>query len=151
LINFTPVSAVNGTGPVPTISEDYQYDVLIPWGTSIQPGGPEYNGDPTTRPTAAEQAQQVGIGHDGMWLFPIGDSNDRGMLAINHEFGTNPHVLGKRTPESLEDVRLSQHAHGVSVVEIQLHAQMRLVSSVHPTVKGCGAPPNGWSVPFVLS
>jgi len=119
LINFTPVSAVNGTGPVPTISEDYQYDVLIPWGTSIQPGSPEYNGDPTTRPTAAEQAQQVGIGHDGMWLFPIGDSNDRGMLAINHEFGTNPHVLGKRTPESLEDVRLSQHAHGVSVVEIQ--------------------------------
>jgi secreted PhoX family phosphatase len=119
LINFTPLPAVKGTGPVPSISDDYQYDVLIPWGTSIQPGGPEYNGDPNTRPTAAQQAQQVGIGHDGMWLFPIGDGNDRGMLAINHEFGTNPHVLGKPAPESLEDVLLSQHAHGVAVVEIQ--------------------------------
>lgn len=119
LITFKPVPAVNGAGPVPTISSDYQFEVLIPWGTSIQPGDPEYNGNPNKRPTAAEQAQQVGIGHDGMWLFPIGDSNDRGMLAINHEFGINTHVLGKRTPESLEDVRLSQHAHGVSIVEIQ--------------------------------
>jgi hypothetical protein len=119
LINFTPLQAVNGTGPVPAISDEYEYDVLIPWGTSIQPGGPEYDGDPNTRPTSAEQAQQIGIGHDGMWLFAIDDSNDRGMLAINHEFGVNTHVLGKPAPESLEDVRLSQHAHGVSVVAIE--------------------------------
>src|SRR5690606_1902268 len=33
-------------------------------------------------------------------------------------FGTNQHVLGKPAPESLDDVRVSQHAHGVSVVEI---------------------------------
>lgn len=119
LLGFTPVPAVNATGSVPTISSDYQFDVLIPWGTSIQPGDPEYNGDPNTRPTADQQAQQVGIGHDGMWFFPIGNSNDRGMLAINNEFGQNTHVLGKEDPASLEDVRLSQHAHGVSVVEIQ--------------------------------
>lgn len=119
LLSFTPVSAANGVGPVPSISSDYQFDVLIPWGTSIQPGGPEYDGNPNTRPTAAQQAEQIGIGHDGMWLFPIGDGNDRGVLAINHEFGDNMHVLGKEAPESLEDVRLSQHAHGVAVVEIQ--------------------------------
>ena len=119
LISFTPVPAANATGPVPSISSEYQFDVLIPWGTSLQPGGPEYNGDPNTRPTANQQSQQIGIGHDGMWLFPIGDANDRGVLAINHEFGRNMHVLGKEAPESIEDVRLSQHAHGVSVVEIQ--------------------------------
>jgi len=119
LISFTPVPAANATGPVPSISSEYQFDVLIPWGTSLQPGGPEYDGDPNRRPTAAQQAEQIGIGHDGMWLFPIGDGNDRGVLAINHEFGDNMHVLGKEAPESLEDVRLSQHAHGVSVVEIQ--------------------------------
>nr|WP_242028521.1 PhoX family phosphatase [Pseudanabaena sp. FACHB-2040] len=119
LFSFPAVPAANAVGPVPTISSAYQYEVLIPWGTSIQPGGPEYTGDPNSRPTAAQQTQQVGIGHDGMWFFPIGNSNDHGMLAINHEFGTNPHVLGKDAPESLEDVRLSQHAHGVAVVEIK--------------------------------
>lgn len=106
-------------GPVPTISDDYEYSVVIPWGTPIQGDGDGYTGDPNTRPTAAEQANLVGIGHDGMWFFPINNSNDNGMLAINHEYGTNVHVLGKAAPESLEDVRLSQHAHGVSVVELQ--------------------------------
>lgn len=130
LINFSFVRAENATGPVPSISAEYQYDVLIPWGTPLQPGGPTYNGDPNTRPTAEQQAQQVGIGHDGMWLFPIGTGNDRGMLALNHEFGTNPHVLGKAVPESLEDVRLSQHAHGVSVVEIsKLNGRWQNVAS----------------------
>jgi len=117
LINFSPLPASQATGPVPSISSDYQFDVLIPWGTPLQPGGPEYNGDPDTRPTAAQQAQQVGIGHDGMWLFAMG--NERGILALNHEFGRNSHVLGKELPASLEDVRLSQHAHGVSIVELR--------------------------------
>ncbi|MBW4650701.1 MAG: PhoX family phosphatase [Kastovskya adunca ATA6-11-RM4] len=119
LINFPPLPAAKSAGPVPSISSAYQFDVLIPWGTPIQPGGPTYDGNPNTRPTAAQQAQQVGIGHDGMWLFPIGNGNDHGMLALNNEFGSNTHVLGKEVPESLEDVRLSQHAHGVSVVEIK--------------------------------
>lgn len=105
---------------VPTISDDYEYDVLVPWGTSIQPGGPDYAGNPNTRPTSAQQAQQIGIGHDGMWFFAKnGTSNTEGMLCVNHEFGRNSHVLGKDAPESLEDVRRSQHAHGVSVVAIR--------------------------------
>ncbi len=119
LLGFNAVTLAQGNGPIPSISSDYQYQVLIPWGTPIQPGGPEYNGDPNTRPTAEEQAQQIGIGHDGMWFFPIGNNNDHGLLAINHEFGINEHVLGKADPASLEDVRLSQHAHGASVVEIK--------------------------------
>ena len=119
LINFAFLPAAAATGPVPSISSDYQFDVLIPWGTPIRPGGPEYDGTPNIRPTAEQQTRQVGIGHDGMWFFPIKKSNDNGMLAINHEYGTNEHILGKPAPENLEDVRLSQHAHGVSVVEIK--------------------------------
>jgi secreted PhoX family phosphatase len=130
LIKFPIVPASEGSGPVPSISSAYQYEVLIPWGTPIQPEGPTYDGNPNTRPTAAEQAQQVGIGHDGMWFFPIGNGNDHGMLAINHEFGGNPHVLGKSEPTSLEDVRLSQHAHGVAVVEIKkLNGKWQTVNS----------------------
>lgn len=140
LVNFTPVSIedylANSEGAaMPVISPDYEYQVLIPWGTPIVPGVPEYDGDPNSRPTAVEQEFQIGIGHDGMWLFPElkgnGDddedddderggrlSNRDGMLCINHEFGRNSHVLGKSFPESLEDVRLSQAAHGCSVVRV---------------------------------
>lgn len=119
LVNFPIVPAAEGSGPRPNISSEYQFDVLIPWGTPLQPGGKEYDGDPNTRPTAAEQANQVGIGHDGMWFFPFDESNNHGVLAINHEFGTNDHVIGKSQPTSLEDVRISQHAHGVSILEIK--------------------------------
>jgi len=115
LINFTPVTVADGNGPWPTISGEYEFDILIPWGEPLQPGGPEFS-YPTT---AYDQASQIGIGHDGMHFFPVNGSSEHGMLAINHEFGRNQHVLGKANPESLEDVLISQHAHGVSVVEIK--------------------------------
>lgn len=144
-VGFTPVSVAEGTGPWPSISPEYQWDVVIPWGEPLEPGGPEFN----YPPTATDQAKQIGIGHDGMHYFPVKDpgrqrcgwddddwvdgddwhkntsrssykrGNRHGVLCINHEFGTNPHVLGKAAPENLEDVRVSQHAHGVSVVELK--------------------------------
>ena len=141
LMSFSPVTladAAAGDGKQPLVSPDYNMQVLIPWGDPIEPSGPAYveRGN-----TAREQASQIGIGHDGMWFFPlpedfmpgsadaddeqldlylrIGRTNNRGMLCINHEFGRNTHVYGKASPESLEDVRMSQHAHGVSVVYIE--------------------------------
>jgi len=118
-INFNPVTLAEGNGPTPSISSDYQYEVLIPWGTPLEPHGPEFS----YPPTADDQAQQIGIGHDGMTFFAHRDrygrqSNRSGMLAINHEFGRTTHVLGKPLPESIEEVRTMQHAHGVSVVAI---------------------------------
>ncbi|WP_027949555.1 PhoX family protein [Haliea salexigens] len=119
LIDFQPVTLAEGNGPVPAISPDYDYQVLIPWGTSLTNNVTDYSGDPLVRPTAEEQAQQVGIGHDGMWFFPFRRSSNRGLLAINHEYGTNGTVLGKADPETLADVMTSQHAHGISVLEIR--------------------------------
>ncbi|MEM8981437.1 MAG: PhoX family phosphatase [Pseudomonadota bacterium] len=145
LLDFRGLTIADATsqgGKTVTVSPDYEYDVLIPWGTPIKPGIPEYTGDPATRPTAAEQENQIGIGHDGMWFYPgnlpsllrlesrfrrelpswlrrLLLSSRSGVLAVNHEFGRNSHVLGKDGPESLEDVRLSQAAHGVSCVEIK--------------------------------
>ncbi len=146
LLNFTPLTIADATaaeGRTITISPDYEYQVLIPWGTPINPdsGIAPYEGDPDSRPTSQQQEQMVGIGHDGMWFFPsnLPDvlskeakrgselppqarrhllSSSSGILCVNHEYGGNSHVLGKDDPESLEDVRLSQAAHGVSVVAI---------------------------------
>ena len=72
-MGFEPVTladAAASTGRLPLISPDYEYDVLIPWGTPIKSGVPEYDGDPASRPSSADQANQIGIGHDGMWFFP---------------------------------------------------------------------------------
>lgn len=119
LINFTPVPNASATGPEPSISEDYAMDTLIPWGDPLQPGGPAFS----YPPNSADQAVQIGIGHDGMSYFPLPSRRDplgngHGLLVVNNEFGDNSHVLGKETVESLEDVRVSQHAHGVTLVEI---------------------------------
>ena len=119
IINFAPVTLAEGNGPTPSISSDYQFEVLIPWGEPLEPSGPEFS----YPPSAEDQAKQIGIGHDGMTFFPLtyankSKSSRSGMLAINHEFGTSQHVLGKELPESLDDVRTMQHAHGASIVAI---------------------------------
>ena len=144
LVGFEPLSIEDAIADntIPSIAAEYEYQVLIPWGTPIEPGVTQpYNGDPATRPTAAQASRQIGIGHDGMWFFPdrsryrynheFHRSNRKGMLCINHEFGVNSHVLGKPAPESLEDVRLSQNVHGVSVVAIKrnYYGQWRVVKS----------------------
>ena len=117
LIGFEPIGL--DSGPVPLISPDYEYSVVIPWGTKLKASDPDFSWPQTS---SAAQERQVGIGHDGMWFFPTGrgsDRNRRGVLAINHEFGRNTHVFGKPAPESLEDVRISQAAHGISMIEIR--------------------------------
>lgn len=134
LVGFEPVKIADASldSSVPHISEDYKYQVLIPWGTPIEPNiTEEYVGDPSTRPSAKQAARQIGIGHDGIWFFPEDSqyarykgngyqlSSKKGMICINHEFGSTSHVLGKSAPENLEDVRVMQNVHGVSVVAVE--------------------------------
>ena len=104
---------------------------FIPWGTPILgdypafvPGTPPFvaNGN-----TAAEQAQQIGMHHDGMHYFPIGKGprgSRRGLLVVNMEY-TDERYLHTGTTTALpvsawtaEMVLKSQNAHGVSVVEV---------------------------------
>src|SRR5690606_17201246 len=59
LIGFRPIAVADGSGPVPTISPDYEYQILIPWGESLIPGGPTYDGNPITRPSVLEQTMQI--------------------------------------------------------------------------------------------
>src|SRR5690606_34896114 len=107
LMDFAPLPVAGGGGRTPRIAPDYQMQVLIPWGGPINPAsGPAF-----ARPLSpADQEKQVGIGHDGMWFFPLEQSSERGLLVLNHEYGMSRHILG-RDPQSLDDVRVSQHAH----------------------------------------
>jgi len=108
-IAFTSIPLQNTA--MPTIAPEYQYSTLIPWRTRL-----DGKGEFAETLNSDQQAVAVGLGHDGMWYF--GD-NRKGMLAINFEYGTTQHALGKAVPTSLEEVRVSQHLHGVGVMYIE--------------------------------
>jgi len=105
------------SGPMPTIAQEYAMSVLAPWREKLDGSGTsfEYVGF-----TAAQQEQSVGIGHDGMWYF---GSDSKGLLCVNHEYGTAPHMLGKSVPTNLDEVRLMQAGHGMSVIAIEKSAK----------------------------
>lgn len=111
LIGFTSIP-LDG-GPMPTVAPEYQLQTIIPWREKLDGSGTSYDYEGFT---AEQQELSMGIGHDGMWLFPEGPN--AGVLCINHEFGDNAHVFGADMPADLTQVRLSQAAHGVAVVKL---------------------------------
>jgi secreted PhoX family phosphatase len=110
-----------GFGDRLVVPEGYVATVLAPWGEPIGvPGNmPAWKDDGSN--TAAEQAVQMGMHHDGMEFFPLGGSSTRGLLAMNHEYTDDGllHVGGFAAMDA-EKVRKSQMAHGLSVIEVEL-------------------------------
>ncbi|OUL98755.1 PhoX family protein [Variovorax sp. JS1663] len=102
------------------VPEGYSAQVLYRWGDPVGIAGqmPAFRADGGN--TAAEQALQAGMHHDGMAFFPIEGSSQRGLLVMNHEYVDDGllHTDGMKT-WSAEKVRKSMNAHGVSVIEIQ--------------------------------
>ncbi|NGN65709.1 PhoX family phosphatase [Streptomyces sp. A7024] len=118
LLGFTPVPTSDADKV--TVPAGYQAQVLIPWGTPLQPDGPAWRKDASN--SAAEQAQQVGMHHDGMNFFPLGrgrDGSRHGLLVLNHEY-VQPGILYPDGDKVItqEKVDKALAAHGVSIVEI---------------------------------
>ena len=122
LLGFDPIPL--GFGDEVVVPAGYTARAFIPWGTPILGSFPEFEpGDNS----AAEQAQQIGMHHDGMHYFPLArgpQGSRRGLLVVNHEY-TDERYLHTGTTTmppvsawTLEMVRKSQNAHGVAVVEI---------------------------------
>jgi secreted PhoX family phosphatase len=114
-----PVSTADAV----VVPPGYRAQVLYAWGdaTGVQgPPLPEFRHDASN--SADEQAVQSGMHHDAVEYFslPAGSRGaTRALLAINHEYTDDGmlHADGMRT-WSAEKVRKSQHAHGVSIVEV---------------------------------
>jgi secreted PhoX family phosphatase len=122
-----------GFTAVPVSSDDllrvpaeYDAQVLYRWGDSV--GVPEamppFKSDASN--TAAEQAVQAGMHHDGMHFFPLprgSRDSTHGLLAMNHEYLDEGLLFpdGQKT-WSVEKVLKAQHAVGVSVIEIRLES-----------------------------
>ncbi|WP_049565570.1 PhoX family protein [Streptomyces sp. SBT349] len=131
LLGFSAVPT--STDDTFTVPDGYQIQVLIPWGTPIRPGGPRWRKDGSN--SAAEQAEQIGMNHDGMHFFPLGDgreSSRRGLLVLNHEYVDQSMLFPDGAEEMTADkVAKALAAHGVSVVEIERrgNGEWRVVDS----------------------
>ncbi|MBW6056115.1 PhoX family protein, partial [Pseudomonas aeruginosa] len=130
--NRLPFEAIaSGRADTIRVPAGYKATPFIPWGTPISGSYPGFLDDASN--SAQDQAEQIGMHHDGMHFFPIdaqfgfggGHISNHGLLVLNHEYidapllHTNgPTVVdGKRTVA--DEVRKEINAHGVSVVEIR--------------------------------
>lgn len=104
----------------------YRATVLYRWGDPVGAavGRPPFRSDGSN--TAAEQALQAGMHHDGIHYFPLDGQSSRGLLAINHEYVDDGllHPDGMKT-WSAAKVAKSIAAHGVSVIEVERDASAR--------------------------
>jgi secreted PhoX family phosphatase len=117
-LSFTAVPAsLRDTVVVPP---EYEYQVIYRWGdpTGIGSALPAFRPDASN--TAEDQALQAGMHHDGMHFFPLGSDGRRALLVLNHEYTDEQqlHADGA-APLTAAKVRKSQHAVGVSVIEIE--------------------------------
>jgi len=112
-----------------SVPAGYTAEVLVAWGDPIMPGA--QNWDVAATQTAADQEKQYGMHNDGMHFFPfptrgggnLGVSSQRGLLVVNHEYTDEEQLHGADgltggAGVTIEKVRKSQAAHGVSVVEV---------------------------------
>ncbi|MDM4771762.1 PhoX family phosphatase [Solimonas sp. SE-A11] len=124
LLGFKSVAANSGDDVV--VPEGYRHAVLCRWGDPLFADSPAWKGDASEN--AAAQVMQFGDNNDGMRFFPLGAGNSReGLLVMNHEYINpeyffTPDVQSGDTPWSQDHVRKSQHAHGVSVAQVQRQA-----------------------------
>jgi uncharacterized protein len=118
-----------GTGDKLVVADGYITSVMAAWGEPIGVAGsmPAFKHDASN--TAAEQAVQLGMHHDGLAYFPLEGSSNRGLIAMNHEY-TDDGLLhvGGMSPWTAEKVKKSQAAHGLSVLEVERqHGEWKVV------------------------
>jgi len=116
-------STLMGFASIPTSTADtvtlppgYKFEVVMSWGDPIFTDAPEF--DPSGKASAADQKQQFGDNTDGMSFFA--QSDNQGLLAVNNEYINPEHMFEHKGEKmTLEDVKKSQAAHGVTIVELK--------------------------------
>lgn len=117
-----------------TLAKGYRARVLAPWGTPLNRDAAPWKPDGSN--TSVDQANAMGMHHDGMHYFPIDGSSDDGLLAINFEYidpaalhpaGPTRSANGKRPAE---EVRKEINAHGAGVVRLRnVHGHWQVVEN----------------------
>jgi secreted PhoX family phosphatase len=115
-LGFTSIPAVSTDTLV--VPKGYVAEAFAAWGEPIGVAGamPAFKEDASN--SAAEQAVQMGMHHDGIHYFPL-DGSRRGLLVMNHEYTDD----GLLHPDGInswtaEKVKKAQAAHGIAVIEV---------------------------------
>jgi len=122
VIGFKSVPAVATDTLV--VPEGYVASAIAAWGEPIGVPGNMPAFKPDASNSAADQAVQMGMHHDGIHFYTLdGNGNTRGLLAMNHEYTDDGllHADGMKA-WSAEKVRKSQNAHGLAVIEVEMKA-----------------------------
>ena len=108
-----------GTTDALVVPKGYVAQAIAAWGEPVGVPGrmPAWREDASN--SAADQALQMGMHHDGIHFFPL-DGSRRGLLTMNHEYTDD----GLLHPDGLanwsaEKTAKSQAAHGVAVIEVE--------------------------------
>lgn len=117
VLGFDGISA--STADRVNVPDGYNAQILAPWGEAVGVPGNMPAWLPDGSNTAADQAVQMGMHHDGMHFYPL-DGADHGLLVMNHEYVDDGllHTDGLKT-WSAEKVRKSQASHGISIIEVE--------------------------------
>ncbi|WP_418317452.1 PhoX family protein [Piscinibacter sakaiensis] len=120
LLGFKPVPSSRVDRVI--VPDGYRATVIAAWGDPVGIAGQMPAFDPDARNSAAEQALQFGMHHDGIHYISL-DGSRRGLLVMNHEYVDDGllHEDGLRS-WSAEKVAKSQAAHGISVSEVAADA-----------------------------
>lgn len=110
--------AISRAGDSIALPPGYKWSVVAAWGDPITGNSKSLSSDVSD--SAAEQAQQFGMHHDGGAYFPENGSSRRGLWVVNHEY-TDDGLLhpGGMSAWTAEKVQKSQAAHGVTVCLIE--------------------------------
>ena len=110
-----------GMGDALVVPDGYVAEALAAWGEPVGIAGamPAWRDDASN--SAADQAVQMGMHHDGLHFYPLSGSSARGLLVMNHEYPDDGllHPNGMKT-WTAEKVLKCQNAHGVAVIEVEL-------------------------------
>ena len=117
LLGFKSVAL--STADTVTVPEGYTAQVIAPWGDPVGMSGENAAFKDDASNSAAQQATQFGMHHDGIHYFAQ-EGSKVGLLAMNHEYVDHGLLFPDGAANwSLEKVRKSQAAHGVSICEVQ--------------------------------
>ncbi|MET8039572.1 PhoX family phosphatase [Micromonospora sp. NPDC005215] len=101
------------------VPNGYDHAVVIKWGDPVLPGAPEFD---LHHQSAAAQSRQFGYNNDFVGVLPLDKQGRRALLVVNHEY-TNEELMFPGFPGldglSVEQLRTTMAAHGMSVVEVE--------------------------------
>lgn len=117
-LDFTAIGPQRADKDALVVPQEFTWRPIVSWGDPLLPDAPDFDFE---KQTAAAQAGQFGYNNDYTALIPLhGDGH--ALLVCNNEY-TDDYLMFRGftdySAQTKEQLRISQLAHGMSVVEVR--------------------------------